>query len=179
MTYKILAMLMIKLLFTFRGSKPTSKIPASDFDAERFAGTWYSACYIPHPLQSKLGSLSFSFLFESDGNLKLTTRGYNAKKKEWKTKEQAATFKGSQTEAWFSVEANSPYEQQRKVIFLNEDYTQALLVGPTKNTLQILYRTAEFTKQDLDSLIERAQSMGFKTSKLVRVSQHINDVPEH
>ncbi|WP_299687337.1 hypothetical protein [uncultured Vibrio sp.] len=96
MTYKILAMLMIKLLFTLRGSKPTSKIPASDFDAERFAGTWYSACYIPYPLRSKLGSLSFSFLFESDGNLKLTTRGYNAEKKEWKTKEQAATFKGSQ-----------------------------------------------------------------------------------
>jgi apolipoprotein D and lipocalin family protein len=69
------------------------------------------------------------------------------------------------------VDPASPLAENRKIIYLNEDYTQAIVVGLTMRTLCITYRDPDLTKRDLAALSGRTDELGFKTRKLISVDQ--------
>ena len=172
MLWRILAILAAKVLLLFRGSKPTSKLDAvSGFNFDRFSGTWYSAYDLPQPFKTKLSATSSDYSRNKNGTIKVTNRGYNKKKKKWRYQDTVARFRESEDIGWFVVETSNPLEKQTKIIYLNEDYTQAVVVGLTMSTMRIIYRDPNLTKRDLDALIARADKLGFKTSKLIRVDQ--------
>jgi apolipoprotein D and lipocalin family protein len=172
MIEKFLAVMAARILLRFRGSKPTSRFePVSDFDVGRFLGTWYVAAYIPAPFGKKSSSTSSEYSRGEEGAIKVINRGYNDRKKEWKTEETLARFKESANTGWFVVETDNPLNENRKIIYLNEDYTQAIVVGLVMRTLWITYSDPNVTKRDLDELIARVGELGFKTRKLIRVDQ--------
>jgi len=171
MSWKIITMVIVKFLMLFRGSKSTSKLSAVEVeDIQSVMGHWYVACYIAHPFQSRLNQLQYQ-ITNNDEGLKITQTGLNKRKKEQLECEKAMAFHQSPKLAWFNVEESNPYQQQLKFIYLSEDKNQAIVVGPTMNTVKILYRNLNFTKVELDRLILHIDSLGFKTQKLVRVEQ--------
>lgn len=171
MTWKILAMVTIKFLMLFRGSKSRSKLAAINVtDIGQLMGSWHVACYIPHPFQSHLAELKYTLSLENE-LVTLTQQGVSQRKKATVTDNWPATFRASSNQGWFDIKAINPYQQQFKFIYLSEDKTQAIVVGPTMNTVKILHRNTAFTKFDLDNLIARIGALGFKIKKLVRVDQ--------
>ena len=175
MWQQILAMVAANLLLMFRGSKSTGKLDAvADFDLGRFLGCWYVAAYIPHPFKKKLSSVSTEYSRSEDGTISVIHRGYDRKKTKWHSEESVARFKESEDSGWLVVDTHNPLDENHKIIHLKEDYTQAIVVGLTMRTLWITYHDPNVTKRDLDGLIARADALGFKTSKLIRVDQSID-----
>lgn len=125
-------------------------------------GTWYVASYVPPPFKKKLSATSTEYSRNEDGTIKVTSRGYDKKKKKWKTEQNGARFKESENIGWLVVDTANPLDENRKIIHLNEDYTQAILVGLTMRTIWITYRDPNFTKSDLDSLLVRAMNSASK-----------------
>ena len=160
------------ILLRFRGSKPTSKLDVvSDFDFDRFQGTWYLAAYIPPPFQKKLSSATTQYLRGDNGEIKVINRAYDEKKEKWIVEETAGRFKDAETDGWLIVDTSKPLDENRKIIFLNDNYDQAILVGLTMRTLWITYRDPHLEKRELDRFIGRASDLGFKIRQLVRVDQ--------
>lgn len=172
MFVQIAAQFAAGLLLRFRGSKPTKKLKVvSNFDIERFLGTWYLAAYIPPPFHKKMSSASTEYSRSKDGTLKVTNRSYDKKKDKWIVEETAAKFKDSENNGWLVVDAANPLDENRKIIYLNEDYTQAIVAGLVMRTIWITYRDPHLEMSDINALIARADEFGFKTGKLIRVDQ--------
>ena len=172
MFQQILAMLAAQLIIMFRGSKPTTRFkPVAGFEIDRFLGTWYVAAYVPQPFEKKLSSTSSEYSRGEGSKVSVADRGYDRKKGQWHCEDTVASFKEGENVGWLVVDALNPLKKHRKFIHLNEDQTQAIVVGLTMRTVWIVYRDRNLTKADLDALINRADELGFKTSKLVRVDQ--------
>lgn len=62
-------------------------------------------------------------------------------------------------------------EKSWKIVYLNKEYTQAILVGLTMRTFVLMYKGSEINKTDLDFLIRKADKLGFKSRELVWVDQ--------
>ena len=170
--FKVFAQLVVGLLLRFRGSKSTKKLEAvADFDFEKFLGTWYLVAYIPPPFHKRMNAASTEFSVDGDGTIRVTNRSYDEKKGKWNVQETTGQFKENQDTGWFVVETNNPLDENRKIIYLNEDYSQAIIVGLLMRTLWIVYRDEHLEMRDVSALIAKAGELGFKTRKLVRVEQ--------
>ena len=176
MVAQILAQVAAGLLLRFRGSKSTGTFEAvADFALDRFLGVWYLAAYSPPPFQRKLSDASTEYRRGEDGNISVINRAYDPKKQNWQVEETAGVFKLDEHTGWLVVDSSNPLNENRKIIYLNPDYTQAIIVGLTMRTLWITYRDEHLEKRDLDVLINRAEDLGFKTRMLVRVDQSRGD----
>lgn len=172
MFVQVIAQFAAGFLLRFRGSKPTEKFEAiQNFDIERFLGTWYLAAYVPPPFQKKLNSASTEYSRSEDGTIKVTNRNYDGKKGRWKVEDTVARFHDSEKIGWFLVDSTNPLDETRKIIYLDDDYSKAIVVGRIMRTLWITYRDPHLEKKDLDALISQADELGFKIRQLVRVDQ--------
>lgn len=173
MILQVVAQVLAALVVLARGSKPTKKFPAvTGFDINRFLGRWYVAAWIPAPYQRNRVSISTEYSRDEGGGIRVSNRHYNKRKKKWVTKESAARFKSEEDVGWLIVETGSLLERDRKIIYLSEDYSQAIIVGLTMRTIWIAYRDPNLTERELDTLFHRAEDLGFKTRSLVRVDHY-------
>ena len=99
-------------------------------------------------------------------------RTYSKQRKKWTVKEKVARFKGEEGVGWFIVDTRNLLERDHKIIFLNADYDQAIVVGPTMRTIRIAFRDPNLTERELDHLLHRAGELGFKVKSLVRVDHY-------
>lgn len=163
------------LLITLAGCKSTKNLTVvSDFDAERYMGVWYEAARNPHRFEKGMSAVSATYSFNEDGTVKVLNRGYVDKKEEWKEIEGVAKFKGDEDQGWLKVSFFKPFYASYKIIELDDDYSSAIVTGPSYGYLWILTRDPALPKDKLDALITKAANFGFDTDKLIVVDQTRN-----
>ena len=157
------------------GCRSTSNLEVvSDFEVERYLGVWYEAARMPHGFEKDLSSVSATYSFNEDGTIKVLNRGYNDKKLEWEEIEGVAKFKADEDQGWLKVSFFKPFYASYKVIYLNADYTQAIVTGPSYGYLWILVREPALPNTDVEELVAKAKAFGFETEKLIMVDQTRN-----
>ena len=157
------------------GCRSTSNLEVvSEFEVERYLGVWYEAARMPHGFEKNLSSVSATYSFNEDGTIKVLNRGYNDKKLEWEDIEGVAKFKADQKQGWLKVSFFKPFYASYKVIYLNEDYTQAIVTGPSYGYLWILVREPALPKIEIEALIAKAGAFGFETETFILVDQTRN-----
>jgi apolipoprotein D and lipocalin family protein len=157
------------------GCRSTSKLEVvSNFEIERYLGVWYEAARLPHGFEKNLSSVSATYSFNEDATIKVLNRGFNDKKLEWEEIEGVAKFKSADDQGWLKVSFFKPFYASYKVIYLNEDYTQAIITGPSYGYLWILVREPALPKTEVERLITKAAAFGFETEKLILVDQTRN-----
>lgn len=154
------------------GCRSTSKLEVvSNFEIERYLGVWYEAVRMPHGFEKNLSSVSANYSLNKDGTVKVLNRGFNDKKQQWEEIEGVAKFKADQGQGWLKVSFFKPFYASYKVIYLNEDYTRAIVTGPSFGYLWILVRDPALPKTEIELLVSKAGKFGFDTGKLLLIDQ--------
>jgi apolipoprotein D and lipocalin family protein len=168
---KMLYLLLIPFLLS--GCASTSDLSAvSDFDLGRYLGTWYEAARYDHGFERGMGAVSATYSMNADGTIKVVNRGYE--NGEWKEITGVAKPKQEPDQGWLRVSFFKPFYGSYKIIYLDPEYTQAVVTSSTRSYLWILTRRPVLPEAELEQLMVRAEGFGFDRDKMILVDQSLN-----
>jgi apolipoprotein D and lipocalin family protein len=106
------------------------------------------------------------------GSIRVTNKGYDYVKKEWKESIGEAKFVKDKTEARLKVSFLKPIWAGYNVIDIDEDYQYALIAGSSTKYLWILSRTTSIPESIKQRFIEKAKKIGYNTDELIWVKHN-------
>jgi apolipoprotein D and lipocalin family protein len=152
---------------------PDNVRPVNDFKAEKYLGKWYEIARLDQSFERGLTRITAEYSLRDDGGLKVLNRGYSASENKWQEAEGKAYFVGDPTQAHLKVSFFGPIYGSYIVFELDrENYQYALVSGPDKSYLWLLAREPKIKDDIKKTLIAKAASLGFDTSKLIFVDQN-------
>lgn len=151
--------------------KPDNVTPVQNFDSARYLGKWYEIARMDHSFERGLNNVTADYSMNTDGTIKVLNRGYNPEKKEWKDAEGKAKFVESPNVGYLKVSFFGPFYGSYVVFDLDQqNYSYSMISGPDKDYMWLLSRTPTMDPATKKRLLEKAQALGFDTSKLIHVS---------
>ncbi|MDF3076674.1 MAG: hypothetical protein K0S09_563 [Sphingobacteriaceae bacterium] len=141
----------------------------SNFDINRYLGTWYEIARFDFRFEKNLDNTMAQYSLKDDGNVDVLNSGYNFKKNEWTKAKGTAKFRGDKTVAELKVSFFGPFYSGYNVIALDEDYKYALIAGKNLDYLWILSREKAIPDEIRARYLTLAQEIGYDTSKLIWV----------
>lgn len=167
-----LALLLGTFLLAACSAVPQGVTPVDNFDLDRYLGTWYEIARLDHRFERGLSQVSATYSKRSDGGLNVVNRGFNSQTGQWKEAKGRAYFIGGQDVARLKVTFFWPFYGGYNVIELDRNnYSYAMVCGPSKNYLWILSRNKNLDKEITVALINKAAELGFNTDELIFVEQ--------
>lgn len=152
--------------------KPDNVEPVSDFELERYLGTWYEIARLDHSFERGLSRVTANYSLRDDGGVRVINRGYSEEKGEWDEAEGKAYFVESPDIGYLKVSFFGPFYGSYIITELDhEQYQYSLVSGPDKSYLWILARQPQLDEAILSKLVNRADTLGFDTNQLIYVDQ--------
>ena len=149
---------------------PDNVKPVENFNLTNYLGKWYEVARFDHSFERGLSRVTANYSLRDDGGVRVMNRGYNAKTKEWKEAEGKAYFVEGSEKGYLKVSFFGPFYGSYIVFELDQhSYQHSLVCGPDKSYLWILARTPRLQDSIMKTLIAKAASLGFDTSKLIYV----------
>ncbi len=148
----------------------TTAIPAvGNFNVEKYLGTWYEIARLPHTFEKNLQYVTATYTLLENGKIQVLNRGYNTKKEIWKDAEGKAWIPDSAKPSELKVSFFWPFSAAYRIIYLEEDYSLAIVTSSKFNYFWILSRTPEISEEYYTRLIAKAKNWGFDTGKIIKV----------
>lgn len=168
-------LLILLFALTLVGCKSTRNLDVvSDFDIERYMGTWYEAVRYPHRFEKGLSSVTATYSLRADGTITVLNRGYNDAREKWESIEGTAKPRDKAGHGWLKVSFFKPFYASYKILYLDAGYTRAIVTGPTYTYFWILVRDPALPEAELEELITKAETFGFKREKMTLVNHTRN-----
>ncbi len=146
------------------------------FEINRYLGKWYEIARLDHSFERGLTKVSAEYSLRDDGGVRVLNRGFNKKENKWDEIEGKAFFAGDEKTGELKVSFFGPFYASYNIIELDKSgYQYALVCGPDRSYLWILSRITKPDKKIVDRLVQKAESMGFDTFKLIYVEQEQTD----
>lgn len=82
---------------------PPGVTVVSNFDAQRFLGTWYEIARMHHQFERGLEKVTVSYSAMDDGGIRVINRGYNPDRQMWQQSVGQAYFTGASNRAAMKV----------------------------------------------------------------------------
>lgn len=139
------------------GATPT----VADFDAARYMGTWYEIARLPHSFERNMDFVRAEYALEENGVIRVRNSGRRGE--EDKSIEGTARL---EKPGELSVMFFWPFRSAYRIIWLEADYSAAIVTGSTKNYLWILARTPQLLSEKLQEYLDRIVGWGFNVSQL-------------
>jgi apolipoprotein D and lipocalin family protein len=135
--------LILTLLSGCTGS-PDGVTVVTDFEIDRYLGTWYEIARLDHSFERGLSSVSANYSLRD--------------------------FVGASNVGQLKVSFFGPFYGGYNIIELDKsDYQYSLVAGPDRDYLWILSRTPHMQPDILQSLVDKARKLGFATDALIFV----------
>lgn len=150
---------------------PDKATAVQNFDADKYLGKWYEIARFDYKFERNMNQVTATYSKNPDGSIKVDNRGYDYVKNEWKESIGEARFVNSENEARLKVSFFKPFWAGYNVIELADDYKYALVVGNNLKYMWILSRDKTIPENIKKQFLEKAQSIGYDTSKLIWVEQ--------
>ncbi len=142
----------------------------SDFELERYLGTWYEIARLDHKFERGLSSITATYSMRDGGGVKVVNRGFNTNKNEWDEAEGKAFFTGDTDVGELKVSFFGPFYGGYNIIELDKaGYEYSMVSGPDKSYLWILARSPELDPDTQAELVSKAAALGFPTDELIFV----------
>lgn len=155
---------------------PKNVEPVTDFDADRYLGTWYEIARLDHRFERGLSNVTATYSTRTDGGLVVKNRGYSEKKGEWKEALGKAYFVGDKNTGHLKVSFFGPFYGSYAVFELDkENYQYAFVSGNTTKYLWLLSRTPKVSDELLETFKARANSLGFDETELIMVNHDVKE----
>lgn len=156
------------LLHSCGVSIPKGTEAVKNFDANQYLGKWYEIARFDFRFEKDLNNTTAEYSMNEDGSIRVKNRGFNYIKKEWKEAIGKAKFVYSPNEARLKVSFFGPFYGGYNVIDL-VDYRYALIAGNNLDYLWILSRETTIPEEIKQRFLQKAQSVGYDTNKLIWV----------
>lgn len=150
---------------------PEGVEPATGFDVQRYAGHWVELARIDQRFEKGLVQTTADYTSKPDGTVRVVNRGYDPKKKEWRSVEGTARFIGDPHTAALKVSFFGPFYGGYNVVALDPNYQWAMVVGSDVGALWILSRTPALPPGVRNRLLAQARAMGVDMDKVHWVDQ--------
>ena len=165
----VLAALFLTLQSSCTGT-PEGVTVVTDFEIDRYLGTWYEIARLDHSFERGLSAVTADYSLRDDGGVRVVNRGYNKQSGEWDEAVGKAYFVGTSDIGQLKVSFFGPFYGGYNIIELDKsDYQYSLVAGPDRDYLWILSRTAQMQPDVLQSLVNKANELGFATDELIFV----------
>ena len=148
-----------------------------NFDLNRYLGTWYEIARFPHSFEKDLVGVTANYTVRADDKVRVENAGYKG------------TLDGKRDVAVGKAKlAGNPDEGHLKVSFflffyadyfimdMDPDYKWALVGSKSDKYLWILSRAPFMEEETYDMILDKARSLGYDLTKLIRV-QHKDVTP--
>ncbi|WP_312434444.1 lipocalin family protein [Janthinobacterium sp.] len=153
--------------------RPDNIVPVSNFNTTKYLGKWYEIARLDHSFERGLSHVTADYSLRQDGGLKVVNRGYKDADAVWKESEGKAYFVDKKDEGYLKVSFFGPFYGSYIVFDLDQqDYSYSMISGPDKSYFWLLSRTPTMDPALQKRLIDKAQALGFDTSKLIIVKQN-------
>jgi len=160
----------LAFFFTFSCVEiPKGIQPVKNFKLEKYLGTWYEIARLDHRFERGLENISASYSRLGIDGVRVLNKGFDTKKRKWKTAEGKAYFIGSSNEGSLKVSFFGPFYGGYHIIDLDEAYSRVMICGPNKEYLWILSREPTLALSELEILTKKAKKLGFDVDNLIYV----------
>ncbi|MEO9273804.1 lipocalin family protein [Marinomonas sp. 5E14-1] len=164
--------LLMSVLLIGCTSAPKDIAPVTEFQVERYLGTWYEIVRQDHAFEEGLSNVTATYSKQDDGGIMVLNRGYSAEDKEWREAKGRAYFVNSSDIGHLKVSFFGPFYGAYVIFELDkENYQYAMVVGPSREFFWLLSRTPTMPESIRNRLLNKAESLGFHMDKLVLVDQ--------
>lgn len=171
--YHVFYLLVLALLFGCT-SVPEGITPVSDFDSERYLGTWYEIARYDHSFERGLDNVTATYTRRADGGIDVLNRGFNKSSGEWDEAMGKAYFVEDPTVGHLKVSFFGPFYASYVVMSLDKQgYEYALVTGPSRDYFWLLARRPNLNQDTLNKLVEFAEQQGYDTNKFIWVEHNI------
>ncbi len=86
---------------------PPGVTVVSNFDAQRFLGTWYEIARMDHQFERGLEKVTVNYSAMDDGGIRVINRGYNPDRQMWQQSVGQAYFTGASNRAAMKVSSSA------------------------------------------------------------------------
>ena len=150
---------------------PEKVQPISNFDIQRYLGTWYEIARLDHSFERGLEKITAEYSVRDDGAIRVINRGYSIDKREWDSAEGKAYFVNEETEGYLKVSFFGPFYGSYVIFEIDEDdYQYAFVSGPDLTYLWLLARSPSVPEDVLQRFQAAAKERGFDTTGLIFVN---------
>lgn len=173
--YALSAVSMLALAW-FACGKKVDQPTVKELDLKRYMGTWYEIARFDHSFERGLAGVTATYALQEDGKISVLNQGFkgglDGKKSSAKGKARMPDpSQPGKLEVSFFAFFYAPYW----VLDLDTvNYQYALIGSPGQDYLWILGRSPQMSSEIYDKLVNKAASLGYDTSKLLRVEQNKN-----
>ncbi|MDD4180635.1 MAG: lipocalin family protein [Victivallaceae bacterium] len=148
-----------------RSAQSTASIPAvKNFEVEKYLGQWYEIARLPHRFERDMIQVTADYTLREDGKVAVLNAGWRDGKK--KEAHGVAHLKGDSDIGELKVSFFWPFYGDYRIIWLEPDYSSAIVTSSTKDYLWILARASMLDKQLLDDYLDKIRLWGFDITKL-------------
>jgi apolipoprotein D and lipocalin family protein len=141
-------------------------------DLNRYMGTWYEIARFPHSFEKGLVGVTATYNLKKNGKVEVINQGYkDSLSGKLKRAKGFAKIPDPNVPGRLMVYFFWPFGGEYLILELDENYQYVLIGSSSKNYLWILSRTPKMDDQTYDSLVKKAESLGFDTSRLLKVLQ--------
>ena len=172
----LLAVLMSFVVSVEAGRKPLPTV--NSVDINRYLGKWYEIARFDQRFQRGCTATEAIYSLRDDGDIKVLNRcRLNSPEGELKEAVGRAWVKDKKNNAKLRVQFFLRefrfflFAGNYWIIDLDEDYQHAMIGDPSRKYLWILSRDTKLSQEVYDRLVDKAESLGFDTSKLL-VTEH-------
>lgn len=139
----------------------------TDFDLNRFLGSWYEIARFDHRFERGMDQTRATYVLREDGKVDVLNTGM--KKGEYS--EAKGVAKLTDKPGALRVSFWGPFYSDYRVMFVDDDYQYALVGGGSDDYLWILLRTPQIPSEIKAQILAEAQRRGYDTAKLIWVRQ--------
>lgn len=133
-----------------------------EFNLEKYLGSWYEIARIKNEFEPEMKKVMAKYSLNLDGTIKIINSGYLGDKIKWIEGIAKTTSDPKLLRVSFYNNIFSDY----RILFIDDDYSYALVGGNSDNYLWILSRDSELREDIILSLIRLAEDLGYKVDKL-------------
>ncbi len=165
---KIFALTLLAGLLALPGCQTadtTESIPAvTEFELSKYLGVWYENARLPHSFERDMMKVQAVYSLRPDGKVQVLNSGVKNGKD--KNITGIAKFKGDSSSGYLRVSFFRPFYGDYKIIYLEPDYSLAIVTSASKDYLWILSRTKVLSQEKMDFCLNKIRDWGFDVSKL-------------
>jgi apolipoprotein D and lipocalin family protein len=141
-------------------------------DLVRYMGTWYEIARFQHSFEKGLVGVSATYALKKNGKVEVLNQGYkDSLTGKLKKAKGFAKVPDPNVPGRLMVYFFWPFGGEYLILDLDENYQYVLVGDSSKKYLWILCRTPKMDEATYNNLLKKAETLGFDTSKLVKVLQ--------
>jgi len=141
-------------------------------DLERYMGTWYEIARFPHSFEKGLVGVTATYKLKKSGKVEVINQGFkDSLSGKMRRAKGFAKVPNPNTSGRLMVYFFWPFGGEYLILDLDENYQYVLVGSSSKNYLWILCRSPKMDEEIFTTLVGKAKSLDFDTSKLIKILQ--------